>query len=115
MTFLHPPHLIGDGMRSVAQMVDSDPILRANAAIYRQCDLGAWDSIPERDQFRSPTNAHGAWLGAVDLDALDQMTPALKAVIGRISQEIPDFSLRLARHALSQHRRTAGGARVPHR
>lgn len=91
MAFVHPPHVIGDGVRSVAQMVDSDPILRANAAIYRQRNPGAWDSIPQRDQFHCLTNARSARLGAVYSDAMDQVTPALETAIDRISREIPDF------------------------
>ncbi|MFN3524881.1 MAG: hypothetical protein ACK4YU_02225 [Paracoccus sp. (in: a-proteobacteria)] len=91
MAFVHPPHVIGDGHSTVAQLVARDPILQANAAIYRERNPGAWDQIPAPDAFHMLTNARSARLGAVYRDALDQVTPELEAVIDRISAEIPDF------------------------
>ncbi len=91
MAFVHPPHVIGDGTHSVAELVAADPILAANAAIYQERNPEAWNSIPEPDAFHMLTNARSARLGAVYRDALDQVTPELDAVIDRISREIPDF------------------------
>lgn len=91
MAFVHPPHVIGDGRHSVAQLVARDPILQANAAIYRDRNPGAWDDIPAADAFHCLTNARSARLGAVYRDAIDQVTPELESVIDRISSEIPDF------------------------
>lgn len=91
MAFVHPPHVIGDGSRSVAELVAADPILAANAAIYRERNPEGWQSIPGPDAFHMLTNARSARLGAVYRDALDQVTPELEQVIDRISREIPDF------------------------
>lgn len=91
MAFVHPPHVIGDGKRSLAELVARDPILQANAAIYRERNPGAWDQILPADAFHCLTNARSARLGAVYRDAMDQVTPELEAVIDRISAEIPDF------------------------
>lgn len=91
MAFVHPPHVIGDGKRSLAELVARDPILQANAAIYRERNPGAWDQILPAEAFHCLTNARSARLGAVYRDAMDQVTPELEAVIDRISAEIPDF------------------------
>lgn len=91
MAFVYPPHVIGDGRHSVAQLVAADPILRANAAIYRERCPEAWDAILAPDEFHCLTNARSARLGAVYRDAMDQVTPELEAVIDQISREIPDF------------------------
>lgn len=91
MAFVYPPHVIGDGRHSVAQLVAADPILQANAAIYRERHPEAWDRIPASDEFHCLTNARSARLGAVYRCALDRVTPELEAVIDGISREIPDF------------------------
>ncbi len=91
MAFVHPPHVIGDGQHSVAQLVAADPILQANAEIYRDRHPEAWDHVPLPDEFHCLTNARSARLGAVYRDALSEVTTDLEAVIDQISQEIPNF------------------------
>lgn len=91
MAFVYPPHVIGDGLRSVAELVARDPILQANAAIYRERQPDAWDQVLAEDAFHVLTNARSARLGAVYRDALSEVTPELEGVIDKISQEIPDF------------------------
>lgn len=91
MALVYPPHVVGDGRHSVAQLVKADPILQANAAIYHERHPEAWDRILAPDEFHCLINARSARLGAVYRDALDQVTPALEEVIDRISGEIPDF------------------------
>lgn len=91
MALVYPPHVIGDGRRSVAQLVQADSILRPNAAIYRDRHPEGWDSVPEPGAIHVLTNARSARLGAVYRDAMDLLTPELESLIDRISREIPDF------------------------
>lgn len=91
MAFVYPPHVIGDGQHSVAELVARDPILQANATIYRERQPDAWDMVLDKDGFHVLTNARSARLGAVYRDGLPEVTQALQKVIDKISQEIPDF------------------------
>lgn len=91
MAFVHPPHVVGDGRRSIAEMVAADPILNANAAIYRDRHPEAWDRIPAPDEFQCLTNARSARLGAVYRDGISKVTPQLEARIDQIAREIPHF------------------------
>ena len=91
MALVYPPHVTGDGTRTLAQLVAADNILAPNAAIYRERHPEDWDRILPKGQFHRLTNARSARLGAVYVDALDQVTPALSRAIDEISCEIPDF------------------------
>jgi hypothetical protein len=91
MAFVYPPHVIGDGQRSVAELVALDPILQANAGIYRNRQPDVWELVLSPGDFHLLTNTRSARLGAVYRDALSEVTPALDAVIDTIAQEIPDF------------------------
>lgn len=91
MAFVYPPHVIGDGRRSVAQLVQADNILRPNSAIYRDRHPDSWQSVPAAGAFHILTNARSARLGAVYRDALPLVTPQLESLIDEISREIPDF------------------------
>lgn len=91
MAFVYPPHVIGDGRRSVAQLVQEDSILRPNADLYRDRHPESWNSVPARDAFHGLTNARSARLGAVYRDAASEITPQLEAAIDQISRELPDF------------------------
>ena len=91
MAFVHPPHVIGDGRRNVAQLVQADKVLRANSAIYRDRHPESWETVPAAGAVHILTNARSARLGAVYRDALSLVTPRLQAVIDEISREIPDF------------------------
>lgn len=91
MAFVYPPHVIGDGERTVAQLVEADCVLRANAAIYRERASAAWNRVLAPDAFFCLTNARSARLGAVYRNAFDEVAPELEAEIDRISREIPDF------------------------
>lgn len=91
IAYVYPPHVIGDGRRKVRELVAADPILQANADIYRERNLEAWDLVLEHDEFRCLTNARSARLGAVYRDAQAQVTPELEDAIDRISRDIPDF------------------------
>jgi hypothetical protein len=91
LALVYPPHVVGDGRRSVADLVALDPILQANAKIYRKRQPEVWEVVLAPDDFHVLTNARSARLGAVYRDALPEVTPALESVIDTIAQEIPDF------------------------
>ncbi len=91
MAYVYPPHVIGDGRSSVAQLVAADPILHANAEIYRSRNAEVWNQVLGDDDYQCLTNARSARLGAAYRDALSRVTPHLEAVIDRISREIPLF------------------------
>ncbi|WP_104492952.1 hypothetical protein [Paracoccus denitrificans] len=91
MAFVYPPHVIGDGCRSVAELVRADKVLRPNSAIYRDRHPESWETVPGPGAFHVLTNARSARLGAVYRDAQSLVTPQLEALIDEISREIPDF------------------------
>lgn len=91
LALVYPPHVIGDGVSTMAALVARDPILRANAAVYRQRSSEAWNWVLDAGRFHCLTNARSARLGAVYRNATDQITSELEEAIDRISREIPDF------------------------
>ena len=91
MAFVHPPHVIGDGCRCVAELVRADKVLRANAALYRDRHPESWEAVPPPGAFHMLTNARSARLGAVYRDAQPFVAPRLEALVDAISREIADF------------------------
>jgi hypothetical protein len=91
MAFVMPPHVVGDGRRTVAELAAAHRVLRPNLDIYQSRNPGTWDSVPAPGSIHELTNARSARLGAVYRDALHLVTPALEKAIGDISSEIPDF------------------------
>ncbi|MFC7704652.1 hypothetical protein ACFQXB_10650 [Plastorhodobacter daqingensis] len=87
----YAPHVIGDGRKSVADLVVADPVLAANRAVYQARSPAGWGSIPAPGEVVILTNARSARLGAVYRSALDQVTPALEEIVDTIAREIPDF------------------------
>ena len=91
LTFVLPPHVIGDGRRTVAELVAADKVLRPNLDIYRSRSPGTWDSVPPAGALHELTNARSARLGAVYRDATHLVSRDLEAAIDDVSREIPDF------------------------
>jgi hypothetical protein len=91
LTFVLPPHVVGDGRRTVAELVAADNVLRPNLRIYRSRSPGTWDSVPPKGALHELTNARSARLGAVYRDATHLVSRELETAIDGISREIPDF------------------------
>jgi hypothetical protein len=91
LTFVLPPHVIGDGRRTVAELAQADKVLRPNLDIYHSRKPESWGGVPSEGEFHELTNARSARLGAVYRDATHLVTPELERSIDEISREIPDF------------------------
>ncbi len=91
LTFVLPPQVTGDGIRTVAELAAADPVLRPNLDIYRSRKPDSWSGIPPAGEVHALTDARSARLGAVYRDATHLVTPDLDAAIDAISREIPDF------------------------
>jgi len=91
LTFVLPPHVVGDGRRSVAELAAADKVLRPNLDVYQARSPGTWERVPEEGELHELTNTRSARLGAVYRDGTHLVTPQLEQSIEEISREIPDF------------------------
>jgi hypothetical protein len=57
LALVYPPHVTSDGVSTVAAVVGRDPILRANATVYRQRSPEAWERVLAAGKFHCLTNA----------------------------------------------------------
>jgi hypothetical protein len=89
--FVYAPHVVGDGRRSIGELVQTEPVLRAHADVHRAACATRWDEVPGAGEVVVLTQSRSARLGAVYRDMSDLVTPALEATIERIASSIPDF------------------------
>jgi hypothetical protein len=91
LALTYAPHVIGNGMSTLEQLVLSDGVLAKSASIYRPQHGEAWGQAVPEGQVVILTHARSARLGAVYRDARDLVTPALEERIETIARDIKEF------------------------
>lgn len=91
MAFCYAPHVVGDGASTLAALVEADPVLRANRAIYQARNPDLWTSTVPRGRTQVLTDTRSARLGTVYRDGAACVTPALEAVVESIAHAVPHF------------------------
>jgi hypothetical protein len=92
MTLRHTPHVVGDGRRSVAALVETDPQQRRHATYYAAALQAAkWASIPAPGERVLLTTIASLRAGARYEDASARITPALSARIDAIARSMDRF------------------------
>jgi membrane protein DedA with SNARE-associated domain len=91
------PHVVGDGVATLRDLIGRDPRLRGRAALHVGNDpshLGheraALDRVPERGEVVRLCLVGSRRAGALHRDASDLVTPALEARIAAIVDSMPD-------------------------
>jgi hypothetical protein len=97
LTLKYCPHVIGDGVATLRDLIGRDPRLRGRAALHVGHDpshLGhdrsALDHVPERGEIVRLCLVGSRRAGALHRDASDLVTPALEAKIAAIVDSMPD-------------------------
>lgn len=85
------PSVVGDGERTLEEMVLADPRAVAMARAYQENAGQRWGEVPERGH-RVPLVTIGTHSrGAIFLDGARHRTPELEAAVERIAQDLPGF------------------------
>ena len=85
------PVLVGDGKRTLGELIDADPRARYLRGIYRRRHRQALDRVLEPDEVLHLVFAGNHCQGAVFLDGTDLVTPELEERIHRIASTMPEF------------------------
>jgi hypothetical protein len=92
MTLRHAPRIVGDGVRSVAEMIAADPNLRRHA---RHCAASLGEAglalVPRRGAVVMPTSIASLRIGARYEDASASISVALAQRLDAIAGTMPDF------------------------
>ncbi len=91
MALTYAPHVVGDGRRTLAELVAADRVLRKCAEIYRARLQGRWHHVVPRGEVVVLTTARSARVGAIYRDATDLVTEALTRRIDAIARDVEGF------------------------
>lgn len=91
MTLTYAPHVIGDGKRSVAELIADDTVLRPNLQVFRDGLGPRAEGVPDAGVPVVLTNTRSARLGSVYRDVTERVTPALEAAIDEIARDVKGF------------------------
>ena len=91
MTLVYAPHVVGNGIQVVADLVLADPVLRKSSSVFAASQGKDWSRVPERGEVVVLADARSARLGAVYRDARHHVTRALERRIDDIARDIPGF------------------------
>ena len=91
LALTYAPHVVGDGISTLEQLVMADAVLAKSAAIYRPQHGEAWSAPVPLGEIVILTHARSARLGAVYRDARGLVTRALEERIEAIARDIEDF------------------------
>lgn len=87
------PEVVGDGARSIGELVEADERARRIATAYRQSCRRSFDDVPQAGE-RVPLVEIGSHCrGTIFLDGSALWTPALAATVERVAQAHPGFCL----------------------
>ncbi len=85
------PKVIGDGQKTLQQLVLSDSRAKYLASVYQKHNEDLWHSILPPGQKHSLTKIGNHSQGCIFLDGSGLLTPSLKEIIIAISHNIPEF------------------------
>ncbi len=91
LTLKHNPHVTGDGVSTLGELVQIDNRARLLSAIYKQRHQDNWNTIVEKDENYKLVFSASHCRGAIFTDAREHITPALNTKINEIMQGLPEF------------------------
>ncbi|MCG6122063.1 MAG: ATP-grasp domain-containing protein [Microvirga sp.] len=91
MALTYAPHVVGDGRRTLSELVRDDAVLRKSASIYQARHGSEWDRVQEAGRVAPLTGTRAARVGAVYRDACALVTPALEERIDAIARDVDGF------------------------
>ena len=91
MALVYSPHVVGDGVRRLAELVEGNAVLNKSKGIFELAHADAWHRVPERGEVVVLADSRSARTGAVYRDARPYVTRALERRIDEIARDIPGF------------------------
>ena len=91
LTFKHTPSVVGDGKRTLEELVKQDARASGLLSLYRSKNKAAWSAVvPEGHRHRLLFSASHC-RGAVFTDAREHITAELTRAINEIMADLPEF------------------------
>lgn len=91
LTLKTTPHVVGDGVRTLAQLVESDPRAKSLVHLYQPRLAERWHAIPSAGERIRLVFSASHCRGAVFTDANAHITGKLTEVIDQIMRGLPEF------------------------
>ncbi len=91
LTFKDLPSVTGDGLRTLAQLVEADPRAGALRHLYEPRQRERWHEVVPRGEVVPLLFSASHCQGAVFTNGQSAITPTLAAAIDRIMQDLPNF------------------------
>lgn len=91
MAFKYMPYVIGDGERTLAQLIDADERACKVRHLYEKRHQAVWQTVlPKDEPFRLIFSASHS-KGAIFKDAWEHVTPTLSQKIHNLMTDLPEF------------------------
>jgi len=91
LTLKYTPYVVGDGNRTLAELVATDPRAGGLARLYRERNAGHWHEVIPKGRPHRLVFSASHCRGAVFRDGGHLITPQLTAALDRIFDDIPGF------------------------
>lgn len=91
MTFKYTPAVIGDGHRTLGELVAADPRAGRLQHLYRERNARDWERVPAAGERCRLLFSASHCRGAVFRDARDHITPALERAVTALMDGLPEF------------------------
>jgi len=91
LTLKYTPYVVGDGNRTLAELVAADPRAGGLARLYRERNAGHWHEVIPKGRPHRLVFSASHCRGAVFRDGGHLITPQLTAALDRIFDDIPGF------------------------
>lgn len=91
LTLKETPTVVGDGLKTLEQLVRDDPRAVLLLELYRERNEEYWQHVFKAGERHRLLFSASHCRGAVFTDACDHITPALTQALNRIMGDLPDF------------------------
>ena len=91
MTFKYTPHVVGDGQRTLSELVEADPRAGQLQHLYHARFRERWSEVPESGEVVKLVFSASHSKGAIFKNASEFITEALRLRVAEIMADIPEF------------------------
>lgn len=91
LTFKTTPTVVGDGVKTLEQLVSDDPRAALLLELYRERNQARWQHVLNEGERHRLLFSASHCRGAIFTDAREHITPALTEALNRIMDDLPDF------------------------
>ncbi len=91
LTFKETPAVVGDGVKTLAELVAVDPRAANLLELYQERNAQDWERVLEKGERYRLLFSASHCRGAVFIDAREHITPELVAKLNVIMADLPDF------------------------